>query len=164
MKLLFILRHGDSVPGSPGNDKERPLSKEGQKEIKHLRKQQLDIFDTIDLVLCSSSIRTRETLACLMKGLPDRITIRYIDALYHASADIILEEVGFVEDKFQAVLVIGHNPGITTFMAQICQQQGLAVDKAMRTGEMAEFSISKKDWQRLKENDLKFIRLLSSKA
>lgn len=163
MKILFTLRHGDSVPGSHDNDKERSLSKDGQKDLRNLRKQQLDLFKSIDLVLCSSSTRTRETLDCLTKGLPDRITVCYIEALYHASPETIIEEVGLVDDKFNTVLVIGHNPGLTTLLSHVCEQQELSVDKSMRTAEMAEFALHKESWHGLRATDLKFTRLLSPK-
>lgn len=163
MKNLFTLRHGDSIPGSHGNDKERPLSKEGQKELKQFKKQQLDLLKSIDLVLCSSSMRTRETLDCLIDELRDRITVCYIDALYHANPEIIFEELGLVDDKFNTVLVIAHNPGVTMILTDICEKQGVVINKAMRTGEMAEFVVQKETWQGVQLHDLKFIRQLSAK-
>lgn len=164
MKILFILRHGDAVPGDENKtDKQRPLSKKGQKELKYLRKQELDLFKSIDLVLCSSSVRTRETLDCVMKGLPDRVTICYLDSLYDSNVETIIQEVSLVDDKFKTVMVVAHNPGLTTLMNQVCEHQELPMDKSMSTGSISEFVLKTESWQGLKVSDLKFMRLLNPK-
>lgn len=158
MKRLFILRHADSIPGT--NDKIRPLSKEGHKELKRLISKEPDLFKTIDIVLCSSSTRTRETLAEVNNCLRDRVMVNYIDALYHALPEIILEELRFVDDKFTTILVIAHNPGVTEFMRRVCEQQGEPMDKSMKTGSLAEFTVEGESWHALRYTNLKFVQLI----
>lgn len=158
MKKVFILRHADSIPGM--DDKARPLSKEGRKELKQLVEKEQALFREIDRVLCSSSARTRETLEGVSGYLPDRVMISYIEALYHASPEGILEEIGFVEDQFNVILVVGHNPGVTKFMHSVCEAHGQAIDKSMKTASIAEFSVQSKSWQDIRYIDLKFIRMV----
>ncbi len=164
MKILLTLRHGDAIPGDANNiDKQRPLSEKGKKELKRLRKQEPDLFQSIDLILCSSSIRTRQTLDCIMKGLPDRIMICYLDNLYDSSVDTIIQEVSLVDNKFKSIMVIGHNPELTTLMNRVCEYQGLPLDKSMTTGSISEFTVKNESWEKLIVQDLKFMRLLTSK-
>ena len=164
MKILFTLRHGDAIPGDQNNiDKQRPLSEKGEKELKRIRKQEPDLFQSIDIILCSSSVRTRQTLNCIMKGLSDRITICYLDNLYDSSVDKILQEVSLVDNKFKTMMIIGHNPELTTLMNHVCEYQGLSMDQSMTTGSICEFTVKSESWQNLKVSDLKFMRLLTSK-
>jgi phosphohistidine phosphatase len=63
-----------------------------------------------ELVLCSPSKRTRETLERL--GLGDGPEVRIEDELYAASAGELLGALRAVPDEVESVMAIGHNPGI----------------------------------------------------
>jgi phosphohistidine phosphatase len=62
-------------------------------------------------VLCSSAVRTRETLDAILPVLGDP-EVLIEDALYGASADGLLSRLRAVPDSAESVLLIGHNPGI----------------------------------------------------
>lgn len=62
-------------------------------------------------MLCSSAVRTRETLAAILPVLGDP-EVLIEDALYGASADALLSRLQAVPDSAESVLLIGHNPGI----------------------------------------------------
>lgn len=158
MKRVYILRHADSIAGA--NDKLRPLSKEGHKELEHLKLKAIEVFKSIDMVLCSGSTRTRETLTEVSNCLPDRVMIHYLDSLYHASPETILQEIGLVDNRFNAVFVVAHNPGVTEFLQYVCKQQGEPMDKSMKTGSLAEFIVKGESWHGLNYADFKFIRLI----
>ncbi len=64
-----------------------------------------------ELVLCSSARRTRETLELLqpaLEGVPARIE----DELYGADASALLDRLRRVEAHVDAVMLVGHNPGL----------------------------------------------------
>jgi phosphohistidine phosphatase len=64
------------------------------------------------LVLCSSSLRTRETLAAILPALGDALEIRIERALYGAGAAELLERLRQMPNTVSSVMLIGHNPGI----------------------------------------------------
>ncbi len=66
----------------------------------------------LDLVLCSSARRTRETLDLVLAGFmpPPRCIVE--DGLYLASADRLMDRLRRIDDRDEKVLLIGHNPGI----------------------------------------------------
>lgn len=74
---------------------------------KHLRKARI----RPELVLCSSSARTRETLALVQASL-EGASIEVEDGLYAATADELLDRLRDVPDDVSSVMVIGHNPGL----------------------------------------------------
>lgn len=63
------------------------------------------------LVLCSPSRRTRETLERLAPSLgPAQVQV--VPELYGASAAILLEVIHRVSDDVESSMLIGHNPGL----------------------------------------------------
>ena len=65
-----------------------------------------------ELVLCSPSTRTRETLARIAPGLGNDVDIRIEPKLYAASAPDLLDVLHGVADEVESVMLIGHNPAI----------------------------------------------------
>jgi phosphohistidine phosphatase len=65
----------------------------------------------VDLVLCSSALRTRETLERMTNAFGDA-EIAVEDELYGATDDELLERLRLVADGSEIVALIGHNPGI----------------------------------------------------
>jgi phosphohistidine phosphatase len=64
------------------------------------------------VVLCSSSLRTRETLAAILPALGDALEIRIEQALYAAGAAQLLDRLRQVSNKASSAMLIAYNPGI----------------------------------------------------
>jgi phosphohistidine phosphatase len=113
MKRLYLLRHAKSSWDDPTLvDSDRPLAPRGRRAAKlmagHLRRKGI----SPELVLCSPSRRTRQTLKRIAPGLGKSAEVQIEDALYAASAATLLEELHDVPDEVDSVMLIGHNPGI----------------------------------------------------
>ena len=66
-----------------------------------------------DLILCSTAMRTRQTLAPLLTLLDAPAPpIALENGLYLASEDVLLAHLRSVGDAVATVLLIGHNDGI----------------------------------------------------
>ena len=65
-----------------------------------------------ELVLCSPSMRTRQTLKRLAPGLGKNADVQIEPELYAAPAADLLEVLHEVPDEVESVMLIGHNPGI----------------------------------------------------
>lgn len=113
MKRLYLLRHAKSSWDDPAlGDPDRPLAPRGRRAAKlmadHLRRKGI----SPELVLCSPSKRTRQTLKRIARGLGKNADVQIESALYAASATTLLEELHEVPDEVDSVMLIGHNPGI----------------------------------------------------
>lgn len=109
MKRLILMRHAKSDwSGGPSNDHDRPLNPRGRTASAALGKWLRDADLIPDQVLCSSAMRTRETLVRL--DLSTDIATEENRALYLASADKILANLQKATGA--TVLMLGHNPGI----------------------------------------------------
>lgn len=112
MKRLLLLRHAKSSWDDPSlADHERPLAPRGHRAAEWMAEYLRSSVPHPDLVLCSSALRTRETLDRMSKAFGDAEVV-VDDDLYGASHDLLLERLRGVADRFETVAVIGHNPGV----------------------------------------------------
>ncbi len=113
---LILMRHAKSSWDNPDwSDKERPLNQRGRRSAVALGKWLAKKGYLPDLVLCSTAQRTRETLDGLRLGA---VPVKYLDALYHASTNVLLETLQ-EEAVGKSVLIITHNPGCANFADRI---------------------------------------------
>ncbi|WP_010299625.1 SixA phosphatase family protein [Candidatus Odyssella thessalonicensis] len=142
-KRLYIMRH--AAASHSKQDKERSLSFEGRKQIDELLTRALGLFDQVTHVLCSTALRTRQTCIGLEEILPPRINYQFLDSLYHAPAEDILEEIRLLPVHAQDILIIGHNPGVSQFLARTAAGR----DRTMGTAQIAVYDIHGLEWQTL---------------
>ena len=65
-------------------------------------------------MLCSSAVRTRQTLDAILPALEGEPEVLVEDGLYGALADNLLARLRAVPADVPSVLLIGHNPGSGT--------------------------------------------------
>ena len=114
MKIILLLRHAKSAWGQPGlDDHERPLNKRGERAAEAMAEHIVHNAPRPDLILCSTALRTRQTLAPLVHRLVSPAPpIALEKSLYLASKPALLVRLRAVPDDVRAVLLIGHNEGI----------------------------------------------------
>ncbi len=113
MKRLSLLRHAKSSWGAPAQDDfDRPLNKRGRIAAPLMGAYIKATIGAPDCILCSSAIRTRETLDLLLPFFGANPCIDYSRGLYLASPADILEHVRAAPEDAGHILVIAHNPGL----------------------------------------------------
>jgi len=113
MKRLILYRHAKSDWGDASlADKDRPLNDRGRRSAQVMAEylHQEGLFP--DLILCSSSQRTRETLAPLLPHLPTETEIRLLDVLYDVHGEDYLKTVRLLGGTAGILMLIGHNPAM----------------------------------------------------
>jgi phosphohistidine phosphatase len=112
MSRLLLLRHAKSSWDDPSlEDHERPLAPRGHRAAESMAEHLRSSVPHPDLVLCSSALRTRETLDRMSEAFGDAEVV-VDDDLYGATDDLLLERLRGVADRFETVAMIGHNPGV----------------------------------------------------
>lgn len=117
MLTLSLLRHAKSGWDDPDlDDVDRPLAARGRKAAPVVGAFMAANAIAPDLVMCSPSVRTRQTLDLVSQHLAGSPKVVFDDALYLATGEALLARVQAVKGKGRAaprhVLVIGHNPGL----------------------------------------------------
>ena len=126
MPKLFILRHGESSPGSP--DFERPLSEQGRLDIERfgikLAELEPELASNKIILLSSPSKRTKETTQLLLSGLHNlNISVNYIEDGYLAHPDIWIKSIEKLPSETPTCIVVGHNPGISDLITILSGSQ-----------------------------------------
>jgi phosphohistidine phosphatase len=116
-RRLYLLRHAKSSWDQPGlPDHDRPLSDRGRQATKVLAQHIQAHRINPDLILCSSSVRTRQTLAGVLPGYEGAI----VEAgLFTAGNEQLLARLRQVDPELQSVMVIGHNPAMQTLTLKL---------------------------------------------
>lgn len=112
MNRLHLLRHAKASAKEGMDDRDRPLSRRGRETARRLGEHIPAKLGRIDLVLCSSSRRTRETLDLILSGFSPRPRISIEDGLYLASRQELAARLRRLRANDRNVLVICHNPGL----------------------------------------------------
>ena len=116
MLTLSLLRHAKSSWSNPAlPDRERPLATRGVTDAPLMGKAMAERGIDPELVLCSSARRTRDTLDLVLPEFRVEPKIVYVDALYHASPEEMLEMLHGIQPGANRVMLVGHNPEIQAF-------------------------------------------------
>jgi phosphohistidine phosphatase len=117
----------------------------------------------VDLVLCSSALRTRETLERMTEAFGDA-EIVVEDELYGATDDELLERLRRVAEADETVAVIGHNPGIHD-LAIALAGSGEGLDRMQAkfpTGALARLEFDG-PWRRLARGGARLVSFVTPK-
>lgn len=112
MHQLHLLRHAKSSWDDDADDHGRPLTRRGREAARLIGDSLPKVGTRLDLVLCSSALRTRETAELALAGLTPAPKILYEDGLYLASQTTLMLRLRELDERCESVMLIGHNPGL----------------------------------------------------
>lgn len=123
MKTLLIMRHAKSSWNYPElSDYDRPLNGRGKRDAprmgKHLRQEGL----IPDRILTSSAKRARKTASKVAKSCGYTGKVKKLDALYDTVPGVYFEVLQALPDKYQRVMVFGHNPTMEQLVTYLTEQ------------------------------------------
>jgi phosphohistidine phosphatase len=123
-------------------DHERPLKKRGKKDSKLIAKviKKKDLIP--DLILCSSAVRTKETVEVLADVLDYDGEIIYSDELYMGEPQDFVNALKDLDEKYETVLIVGHNPGLEAYLQIIDGEI-----EAVPTGGLGYLVLVLDDWK-----------------
>lgn len=142
--LLYLLRHAKSSwDDRTLPDSERPLAPRGRHACElvadHLSREAI----TPELVLCSSSVRTRQTLECIRPSFAEPLEILIEDGLYTGSARELLSRLQAIDRSITSVMLIGHQPAIQELALSLVRRpkDKRALSGKFPTGALATLSV-----------------------
>jgi phosphohistidine phosphatase len=134
MNMLHLLRHAKSSTKDDVEDYERPLSRRGRKTARRVGRNLFANLGTVDLVLCSSARRTRETLDFVLDEFSPRPRTSIEDELYLASREKLAARLARLDAREVNVLLIGHNPGLHELAIALADENSPAF-RALASGK-----------------------------
>ncbi len=114
MKKLYLMRHAKSDwNGYYVSDFERILNRRGRKAAP-LMGEVLSKLISPDLIVSSPATRAKLTAEAVAEKLGySEEKIMFVEHIYEASAAELLRIVHRLPEEAKAVLMVGHNPGMT---------------------------------------------------
>lgn len=167
MHRLHLLRHAKSDYPDGVDDHDRPLTKRGLEAARrvgrHLAKT---AAGEIDLVLCSTATRARETLEQALLAFSERPPVRFEDGLYLASATRLLRRIRNIDEDRAAVLIVGHNPGLHELALALADPETpgyTALSGKFPTAARASFIVAS-TWEAVAPGEQKLVDYVTPKS
>ena len=155
MKTLFVLRHAKSSWDNPDlADFERPLNSRGLDAARFIGALIYERRLEPQIVISSPAKRAKQT-AVLVKELAEIAKpIKFDERIYEASPLTLFNLIREFDDKYESVLIIGHNPGFENLVRLLT---GEAV--SMPTAALARINLKIEKWSELEtgEGKLEFL-------
>lgn len=129
-KTLLVLRHAKSSWRTPDLDIRRPLAERGVQDARAAG--EILAGYGLDVVLCSSATRARQTWENAVTGGAACEDVRYTEAIYHAWTDELLDEVRELPEEAPIALLIGHQPTLSDLVLTLAKPSPLAGNVAER--------------------------------
>ena len=136
-RRLIVLRHAKSDWSTGVADHDRPLATRGSREAVLAGRWLRDNAVDIDLAVCSSAKRARQTWKLVAEQLGDAPDVRIDDRLYVGAERTLLAVVREIPGSAHTVLLIGHNPAMEDLIAELS-----GVGWRMKTSSIAVLSTS----------------------
>ena len=153
MKNLYLIRHAKSDWSDESkSDFDRGLNKRGKKSIFTMADALEKKKVMPDLILSSSAKRAKLTAKGLAKEISYSDEIKYIDALYMADPMDIISMIKEIEDKYNNVFIVGHNPE-TNELADLMLDD--YIENVPTLGIVA-FELPIEHWKKFKPEKAKF--------
>jgi phosphohistidine phosphatase len=114
-KKIYLIRHAKSSWKEVGiEDFDRPLNKRGKRDLPYMAKRLRHFGIKPDLILSSPALRAKATAQEIAKTLkyPDD-EIVYENALYNSSYTNYRYILDSLDEKYNSIFIIAHNPEIT---------------------------------------------------
>jgi phosphohistidine phosphatase len=122
---LYLVRHGDALErgGAVATDAERPLSAQGEADVRRAGLLLARVDPAVGLVLTSPAQRASETARLIAEALPSRPDVRASDRLRPGTrVETMLEEI--LEPKQESIVAVGHQPDLGTLIAWLVADSG----------------------------------------
>ncbi len=159
MKRLYLFRHAKAEAQAEGkDDKTRSLTERGQRDAARMAVHMRRMKYLPDYVMCSSSVRTRETLEYWSVAIAENPKTQFSDALYLAEPETMLSLIRRAPDTSKAMMVVAHNPGTEQIAVALlheelkAKERGYvdAIEEKFPTASLAVIDFDAANWKSLK--------------
>jgi phosphohistidine phosphatase len=154
MLSLMLLRHAKSSWDDPSlKDFDRPLTARGKLAAERMGAYMARQGLAPDLIVSSSAVRARETLALVLPHLGDKPRTEFAEGLYLATPAALLSRLRKVGAAADGVMIVGHNPGMHSLAVTLSGSGDASSLKALAakfpTAALAVITFEARNWSRI---------------
>jgi phosphohistidine phosphatase len=144
MKSLLLLRHGKSDwDADYVGDHERPVARKGRKAAAHVGAFLYKTDQVPELVLCSTALRTRQTLQIAVEsGTWGPVDVEYDKTIYMAGYTQLVHRIAAIPDAVELAMLVGHEPTISLLAGQLIGEASVRFP----TAAIARVDLNVRQW------------------
>ena len=149
IKTIYLARHAKSAWDTGAvTDYDRPLSKRGKKDAKHMALELARLQWRPEKVISSPALRARQTCLFLCEGLNlSTEMVTWDNNIYAAYMVTLLQILTSLPEALRSVMLVGHNPAMEDLLEHLCTRDLLhskkqSNGKLFTTGNIAKLEIS----------------------
>lgn len=145
MKQLIVVRHAKAGWGDLSlGDFQRPLNERGVSDSSVVAQHLLDQAIIPQYIVSSPALRALTTAKQFAKTLninaADFVTDKRI---YEASCDTLLDVIWGLDEHYDKIMIVGHNPGLSDMIRSLVSQN---IDE-LSTCEVTAIQFDREQWQ-----------------
>lgn len=153
MKTIFFVRHGKAAPAADsGSDAGRMLTDTGVLRTYLIANYLIEAGTVLDLLVSSPAERAYTTGLILADklGIPAKNIIKE-EKIFTGDEEDILDLIRHFDDKYNSVLIVGHNPSITHIANRFANPK---LEKLPTTGVLSVSLLTEK-WSDVEKAEVK---------
>jgi phosphohistidine phosphatase len=155
LKKIILLRHAKAEKLiSESSDFERNLAERGKNDALQMAHQLAKTKHIPEYIIASPANRTKQTASIFQKELHIK-QIALDSNIYEADLSDLIHVIKEIDDQYEQILLVGHNPSITglvgyisqTFIAHIPTSGIVVVELPITSWPLIQNRIGKVIWQ-----------------
>jgi phosphohistidine phosphatase len=156
---LFLLRHAKSSwEHSDLSDFDRPLNDRGLSAAPFMGRLMRERGFSPDLILSSPARRARDTASLVREAAAFPAEMRLDERIYEASPSTLLQVLKGIDDNFDNVMLVGHNPGMEALIRSLSGST-----EAMPTAALACIELDISTWKEAAPNSGRLTEVIRPK-
>jgi phosphohistidine phosphatase len=160
MKKLFLIRHAKSSWENLNlDDFDRPLNKRGEKDAPFMAEILKEKNIIPDLIISSPALRTKLTAEIIAEKIGFIDKISFDKTIYEAPLCNLKKVVHNIDDSFNTIFFVGHNPGLCDLANFLCD---IEIEN-IPTCAILEIDFDSKSWKDISKDNSTLISFESPK-
>ena len=144
--IIYFLRHANAGEkrADPAKDEKRPLDKDGILQCRYVGALLAALDVQVDQIITSPLKRAMQTASLVGNDIGFDNKLQVSDSLRPSATFEDFRELLHAGAKYEAIMVVGHNPNLTEFISQVVTNGGSRKSIELKKGGIARVDFSPK--------------------
>jgi phosphohistidine phosphatase len=153
MKRIIIVRHGKAEWQKDSlGDFDRRLTGKGKKALESVGKYLKLKGYRVNEIISSPALHTQESSLSIAKPLDFNGRIYFMEELYLANSDNILNILGHINNRVDTLMLVGHNPAVTELAGRLLASSGKGGVLKIPKGGAVVIDIDMDSWSQISDS------------
>lgn len=144
--IIYFMRHANAGEkrADPVKDEKRPLDKDGVLQCRYIGAMLTALDVSVDQIVSSPLKRATQTASLIANDIGFDSRLQISDSLRPEATFEDFRELLTACAKYEAIMLVGHNPNLTEFVSQVVTNGGSRKSIELKKGGLARVDYSPK--------------------